>query len=73
MQLDLDDAETRALLNVLVEVIEADKYPLSPQIRLLRGVLMKFGVIGGLPPALERKLRRAVQPPPALRPPAKGI
>ena len=28
MQLDLDDAETRALLNVLVEVIEADKYPL---------------------------------------------
>ena len=33
MQLDLDDAETRALLNVLVEVIEADKYPLSPRIR----------------------------------------
>ena len=55
MQLDLDDAETRALLNVLVEVIEADKYPLSPRIRLLRGILMKFGVIGGLPPALERK------------------
>ena len=73
MQFDLDDAETRALLTVLVEVIEADKYPLSPRIRLLRGILMKFGVIGGLPPELERKLRSAVQPPPALRPPAKGI
>ena len=69
MILDLDDAETRALLIVLVEVIEADKYPLSPRVRLLRGILMKFGEIGGLPPELERKLRRAVMPPPPLRPP----
>jgi hypothetical protein len=69
MQLDLSDDETRALLNVLVEVIEADKYPLSPRVRLLRGILAKLGAIGGLPPELERKLRRAVMPPPALRPP----
>jgi len=69
MILDLDDAETRALLNVLVETIDADKYPLSPRVRLLRGILMKFGAIVGLPPELERKLRRAVMPPPPLRPP----
>jgi hypothetical protein len=31
MQLDLTDAETRALLNLLIETIEADRYPLSPQ------------------------------------------
>jgi hypothetical protein len=27
MQLDLDDVETRALLNLLVEAIEADRHP----------------------------------------------
>ena len=53
MQLDLSDDETRALLNVLVEVIEADKYPLSPRVRLLRGILAKLGAIGGLPPELD--------------------
>ena len=36
MQLDLDDEETRALLNLLVETIEADRYAFSPRIRLLR-------------------------------------
>ena len=56
MQLDLDDVETRALLNVLIEAIEADRYPLSPRIRLLRQILAKFGELA---PA---------QPPPA-RPP----
>jgi hypothetical protein len=33
MQLDLDDVETRALLNLLVEAIEADRYPFQPRIR----------------------------------------
>ena len=69
MILDLDDEETRALLSLLTDAIEADRYPLSPRVRLLRGILMKFGEIGGLPPELERKLRRAVMPPPPLRPP----
>jgi len=32
MQLDLDGIETRALLNLLVETIEADRYPYSPRI-----------------------------------------
>jgi hypothetical protein len=33
MQLDLDDEETRALLSLVVEVIEADRYPLSPRVQ----------------------------------------
>ena len=46
MNLDLDDDETRALLNVLVDVIEADKYPLSPRVRLLKDILAKIGEVG---------------------------
>jgi hypothetical protein len=52
-------------------VIDADKYPLSPRVRLRREVLAKFGEIGGLPAELERKLRRAVPPPATPRPPPK--
>ena len=33
MQLELTDEETRALLNLLIDVIEADRYPNSPRIR----------------------------------------
>jgi hypothetical protein len=43
MHLDLTDEETRALLNLLVETIEADRYPFSPRIRVLREILTKFG------------------------------
>ena len=64
--LDLDVVETRALLNVLVEAIEADRYPLSPRIRLLRQILAKFGPMAPAPPpparpptAEERDPRRA--------------
>ena len=49
MILDLSDEETRALLNVLVEVIEADRYPLSPRVRLLQAILAKCGEVGGFP------------------------
>jgi hypothetical protein len=41
--LDLNDEETRALLNLLVETIEADRYRLSPRVRLLRQIPTKFG------------------------------
>ena len=41
MNLDLDDAQTRALLGLLVEAIEADRYPLSPRVRVLRAILAK--------------------------------
>ena len=68
MNLDLTDEETRALLNLLVEAIEADRYPLSPRGGLLRQILVKFGEMGGLPPDLAQKLRSHAPPPPA-RPP----
>jgi hypothetical protein len=34
-----------ALLNLLTETIENDRYPLSPRIRALRGILTEFGPI----------------------------
>ena len=71
MQLDLDDEETRALLNLLTEAIEGDRYPLSPRIRILRAILLKFGDVGGLPPKLAQKLRRYTAPPPEPRPPPR--
>jgi hypothetical protein len=36
--LDLTDEETRALLNVLIEVIENDRYPMSPRIRVFQAI-----------------------------------
>jgi hypothetical protein len=50
MQLDLTDEETRALLNLLTETIEADRYPLSPRIRMPRLILAKFGPMAPAPP-----------------------
>ena len=55
MPLDLTDEESAALLRELNNLIENDRYPLSPRIRLLRGIRAKFP---GAPP----------EPPPA-RPP----
>jgi hypothetical protein len=68
MQLELTDEETFALLNLLVDTIEGDRYPMSPRIRLLREILSKFGEVGGLSPDLSRSLRRHAPPPPARRP-----
>ena len=39
MHLDLIDDEARALLNVLIEVIENSRYPMSPSIRVLQAIL----------------------------------
>ena len=36
MQLDLDDEETRALLNLLMETIENDRYSFSPRIQVMK-------------------------------------
>ena len=58
MILGLRDEETFALLNLLVDAIEGDRYPMSPRIRLLREILAKCGEVGGLPPELAQKLRR---------------
>jgi hypothetical protein len=50
MHLDLTDDETFALLNLLTETIENDRFPLSPRIQILRGILAKFGPIAHAPP-----------------------
>jgi hypothetical protein len=68
MILDFSDEETRALLNLLIETIENDRYPRSLRIRLLREILGKCGEVGGLSPELAARLRRYAPPPPA-RPP----
>jgi hypothetical protein len=58
MLLDLDDAETRALLNLLTEAIENDRYPLSPRVQMYRRILAKFGPIGALPHYRQRGRQR---------------
>jgi hypothetical protein len=50
MHPDLTDEETRALLNLLVETIEADRYPFSLSVRVLREILAKLGEMGPKPP-----------------------
>jgi hypothetical protein len=72
MILDLSDEETRALLNLLIDTIEADRYPRSPRIRLLQAILGKCGEVGGLPPQLAGRLRRYTTPPPPARLPTPG-
>ena len=68
MILDLSDEQTRALLNLLIDTIEADRYPRSPRIRLLQEILAKSGEVGGLPPDLAARVRGYAPPPPARRP-----
>ena len=60
MQLDLDDEEKLALLNLLTDAIETDRYPLSPRVQVLWRILAKLGPIGPTPP------------PPARSPTAEG-
>ena len=47
MKLDLTDKETFALLNLLVDTIEGDRYPMSPRIRLLRQIVINQVRRGG--------------------------
>jgi len=68
MRLELTDEETFALLNLLVDTIEGDRYSMSPRIRFLREILAKCGEVGGLPLEPAQKLRRYAPPPPARRP-----
>jgi hypothetical protein len=39
MELDLTDEETAALDRLLSDAIDRDRYPLSPRIKLLKGIL----------------------------------
>jgi len=61
MHLDLTDEETFARLNLLTVTIEADRYPHSPRIRVLRDILAKFGPMG---PAPARPPRNAIRDAP---------
>jgi len=54
MRLDLTDEETLALLNLLTETIEKDRHPFSLRIRVLRGILTKFGPMDPAPPPPAR-------------------
>ena len=65
MILDLSDEQARAPLNLLIDTIEADRFPNSPRIRLLRQILGQCGEVGGLPPELAARLRRYGPQPPA--------
>jgi hypothetical protein len=40
--LDLSDEETATLAQELHEIVENDRYPFSPRIRTLRGILAKL-------------------------------
>jgi hypothetical protein len=42
MKPDLTDEETDALARLLRDTIDADRYPLSPRIQLLKGILAKI-------------------------------
>jgi len=42
---------------VLIETIEAARYPYSPRVRVLKDILTKFGELGGLSPELAQRLR----------------
>ena len=41
MELDLTDYETAALERLLSDAIDRDRYPLSPRIKMMKGVTMK--------------------------------
>jgi hypothetical protein len=42
MNLELSDEETAALTQELHEIVESDRYPFSPRVRTLRGILAKI-------------------------------
>jgi hypothetical protein len=43
MTSDLTDEEERVLVRLLKRSIEDDRYPLSPRVRVMRGILDKLG------------------------------
>jgi hypothetical protein len=42
MHLDLSDEEAAALVELLTRTIDEDRYPLSPRLATLRGILAKL-------------------------------
>jgi len=62
MHLELSDEETAALTQDLYDIVENDRYPFSPRIRMLRRILAKLRaepVREPLPPPKVYALPRA--------------
>jgi hypothetical protein len=51
MNLDLDDDEQAVLMHLLRAVLAADRFPLSPRVRCLKGILAKLDP--AKPPVVE--------------------
>ena len=49
--LELSDEEAQALVRVLREVIDGDRFPLSPRVQVLRAVLARLRPEPARPPA----------------------
>ena len=63
MNLDLSDDEAAALTQELHEIVENDRYPFSPRIRTLRGILAKLR---------PEPVREPLPPLKVYAPPSKG-
>jgi hypothetical protein len=61
--LDLSDEEAAALIQELHEIVENDRYPFSPRIRTLRGILAKLR---------PEPVRKPLPPLKVYAPPSKG-
>jgi len=64
MNLELSDDESDALARLLRKAIDEDRYPLSPRIRLLQGILDKIEP----PPVREPPPPLKVYEPPRAKP-----
>jgi hypothetical protein len=62
MTLDLTEEETDAIAKLLSRTIDDDRYPISPRIRTLRGILAKLRPDPAREPSPPRKV---YGPPPA--------
>ena len=63
MHLDLTDDEAAALTQELHDIVENDRYPFSPRIRTLRGILAKLR---------PEPVREPLPPLKVYAPPSKG-
>jgi hypothetical protein len=63
MMLDLTDEETDALARLLSRTIDDDRYPLSPRVQTLRGILAQLR---------PEPVREPSPPPKVYAPPSKG-
>jgi hypothetical protein len=63
MNLDLTDEETTALVRLLRDAIDGDRYPLSPRIRTLKAILAKLR---------PDPIREPLPAPKYYEPPSKG-